>query len=100
MIRQEEITNSITNSIKERFGHKRFYPVEPGYSIKPGYRLEWTASENRCGSGGSRIWRLLDESGNWVAAGETCACGRGCSGLDTIVSCAWDIEPELDTVRV
>lgn len=96
MTRQEEITNSI----KERFGAKHFYPVEPGYYIRPGYRLEWTDAENRCGSGGSRIWRLLDQSGNWVAAGETCACGRGCGGLDTIVLCAWDIEPELDEVRV
>lgn len=96
MTRQQEITNSI----KERFGHKRFYPVEPGYSIKPGYRLEWTDTENRCGSGGSRIWRLLDESGSWIAAGETCACGRGCGGLDTVVLCAWPIEPEIDEVRI
>lgn len=64
------------------------YPLKPGYTmyLKDNFPMSANVS---CMNGHTREYCITDENGVVVAAGTTCACGRGCYGLDCIAD-SWE----------
>ena len=76
--------NRFINRYKRATANQEWREFFPGFQLREGLRLEVTETDQYCGSGGRRYWRLINTAGEWLEAGETCACGRGCGNSDCI----------------